>query len=162
MRMTALDKIQPLGVCDRCLAVIPKERWYTSKGKPRRYCSVDCRNAGNSHEGEAIRYRKLVERIERGEWENPAKLKPPTPEEQAERARKGRLREVDEGRWRNPAYGEDAREKLSRPRKHSGALASAIEKLGRGLSVADLTEEEREAHRAWRRELQRQKKPREK
>jgi hypothetical protein len=44
--------------------------------------------------------------------------------------------------------------KGGRPRKHSGARHAAIEKLGRGLSVSQLTPEEQEAHRAYRRELE--------
>jgi len=151
------EKIQPLGVCDNCLGNIPKERWYTSKGKPRRYCSVECRNTGNSHEGEAVRHAKMLQRMERGEWRNPMQLRPPTPEEQAERARKGRLAEVEAGTWRNPALSDEAREKLSRPRKHFGVLASALEKLHQGVPVAQLTPEEQDAHRAYRRELKQKK-----
>lgn len=147
------DKVRPLGVCDNCGGAIPRERWYTSKRKPRRYCCVDCRNAGNSHAGEATRYAKMLAHIAAGEWKNPVELRPPTSEEQAHRARLGRLREVESGTWRNPAKSDEARQKLSRPRKHSGALADAIEKLRQGVSVADLTPEEQEAHRAYRRAL---------
>jgi DNA-binding transcriptional regulator YiaG len=66
-----------------------------------------------------------------------------------------RQREVKENRWRNPALDEKARRKLSRPRKHidDPVLHSAIEKLGAGVSVPDLTPEEQEAHRAYRRRL---------
>lgn len=152
------DKTQKLGICDNCLGEIPKSRWYTSKGKPRRYCCVECRNAGNSHAGEATRYTKMMDQIRRGEWQNPAKLRPPTPEEQAEKARQARLAEVAAGTWRNPALSEAARTKLSRPRKHSGALADAIDKMNRGMSVADLTLEEQKAHREYRRALKQSKK----
>jgi len=151
------DKSQPLGVCDNCLGNIPKELWYTSKGKPRLYCCVECRNAGNSHKGEPVRYAKMLQRIERGEWTNLAKLRPPTSQEQSERSRKGRLAEVKAGIWRNPALSSEAREKLSRPRKHSGALADAIEKARRGMRMAELTPDEQEAYRAYRRELYRKK-----
>jgi hypothetical protein len=61
---------------------------------------------------------------------------------------------VEAGSWRNPALADQAREKLSRPRRHSGVLHSAIEKLKQGAKVADLTPEEQEAHRAYRRGLQ--------
>jgi DNA-binding transcriptional regulator YiaG len=64
-----------------------------------------------------------------------------------------RVAEVASGTWRNPALDPAAREKLSTPRRHDGVLASAIEKLGRGIGVADLTPDEREAHRSYRREL---------
>jgi hypothetical protein len=62
------------------------------------------------------------------------------------------LREIAEGRWRNPALSLEAREKLSRPRKHGDnpVLHRAIERLRQGAKVADLTPEEREAHRIHR------------
>ena len=146
------DKVKPLGICDLCDAAIPANRWYTSKGKPRLYCSIDCRNAGNSRAGEPIRYSKMMVSIERGEWRNPVTIRPPTSEEQSARARAGRLKEVQAGVWRNPALSQEARDKLSRPRKHSGALAAAIDKLDRGLSMAELLPDEAEAYRAYRRE----------
>jgi hypothetical protein len=95
----------------------------------------------------------MMARITRGEWQNPSKLRPPTSQEQAERARKGRLSEVATNAWRNPALDPDARSKLSTPRRHTGILHSAIEKIKRGSSVADLTFEEAEAHREYRRQL---------
>lgn len=151
------DKIAPLGICDHCGGPIPRNRWYTSKGKPRLYCTLTCRNTANSHNGEPIRYQKMMDRIHRGAWTNPAKLHPPTSADQAARARKGRLREVAARTWRNPALAEAARRKLSRPRKHTGDLANAIQKLDQGLSVSDLTPGEAAAHRSYRRRLAHQK-----
>lgn len=150
------DKQAPLGICDLCGDPIPRDRWYTSKGKPRLYCGRECRNTANSRAGNEERTRKVRQRIERGEWQNPAHLRPPTSAEQAHRARLGRLREVERGEWRNPALSDEARRKLSRPRKHTGALARAIERLSAGARVSDLTAVEADAHRAYRRELQRQ------
>ncbi len=144
------NKQQPIGICDLCLTPIPHERWYTSKGAPRRYCpDTDCRNTANSRAGAPIRAEKQREHVRRGEWKNPAKLNPPSREEQSKRSRLGRLREVARGIWRNPALTPAAREKLSRPRKHSGALHRAMEKLRSG-KMADLTDEERAAWRAYR------------
>jgi len=114
---------------------------------------VECRNTANSRAGAPIRSGKLLERIARGEWQNPVELRPPTSDEQAYRARKGRRREVAEGRWRNPALSDGARAKLSRPRKHKGLLHAVIEKLRRGMSVADLFPNEQATHRAYRKQL---------
>lgn len=147
-------KQQPLGTCDFCFGAIPAGRWYTSKGKPRLHCSTTCKNAANSQAGSSTRRAKVIERIARGAWQNPAVLRPPTSAEQAERARKGRLREVREGHWRNPGLTPEAREINSRPHIHSGPLASAIEKLKQGARVSELTLEEQEAHRAYRRKQQ--------
>lgn len=87
----------------------------------------------------------------RGEWQNPHHLNPPSPEEQSRRSRLGRKREVESGVWRNPALSTEAREKLSRPRKHDGALHSAIENLGRGVSLTELSDAERQAYSSYRR-----------
>lgn len=147
------DKRAPLGICDLCGAQMPDA--YTAKGRPRLYCSRECRNTSNSRAGAASRTRKLHERIAAGSWVNPAMLRPPTSAEQAARARKGRLREVAAGVWRNPALGEAARAKLSRPRKHSGALAEAMERLKQpGVGMADLTPPQQDAYRAYAREMQ--------
>jgi hypothetical protein len=81
-----------------------------------------------------------------------------TPEQisevQSRVSRKGRLREVAEGRWRNPALDDQAREKLSLPRKHGDnpLLHSALEKLRRG-AMSGLTPEEQQVYRAYRQEL---------
>lgn len=152
-----MTKTRPLGVCDHCGGPIRRSEWYTSKRKPRRYCCRDCRNTANSRAGAPIRSVKILAHIRAGTWQNPHILHPPTPAEQAARARKGRLREVRAGRWRNPALTLEARRKLSRPRRHSGALHAAIEKLRNG-KMADLTPEERDAYRAYRRDLARRKK----
>lgn len=149
-------KTKPLGTCDHCAGPIKPGEWYTSKGKPRRYCSRDCRNTANSRNGNPIRVAKLRESIRKGTWRNPVEIRHPTPEEQADRARKGRLREVASGKWRNPALDEKAQEKLSRARKHPPILHSAMEKLSRGARVADLLPEEQEAHREYRRHLRSQ------
>lgn len=147
------EKKKPIGICDHCGKEMPEALHYTTKGMPRLYCSRECRNTANSRAGAHIRSKKGKERVRRGEWKNPHHLNPPSPEEQARRARLGRKREVKEGRWRNPAKSPEARRKLSRPRKHSGELHSAIEKLGQGSKMEELTEEEQQAYRAYRRQL---------
>lgn len=147
------QKIQPPGICDQCLGPIPPGQWRTNKRILRRYCSVECRNKANAIAGGPIISSKNRDRIRKGIWQNPSSLRPPTPQEQADRARKGRLSEVRDGKWRNPSLTPEARQKLSRPRKHSGALAEAIEKLGMGLRMADLTQDEKTAYRAYRAEL---------
>lgn len=151
-------KVEPVGVCDLCKGPIDRRFWYTSKGRPRCFCSRDCRNTANSRAGIPVRREKTLKRVAAGTWKNPAKLRPPTPEEQSERARKGRLREVTVGTWRNPALTDQARVKLSRPRRHDGVIHSALEKLKQGGRIADLTTEEQEAHRAYRRDLRAQRK----
>lgn len=135
-------KEQPLGICDHCLGKIPRKRWYTSKGKPRRYCCRDCRNTANSRAGAQARSEKAKARVARGEWQNPASINPPSPTVLSQRISCLRQQEVAAGTWRNPALGAAAREKLSRPRKYSGDLHSAIEKLKRG-KMSDLTEAEK-------------------
>lgn len=104
------DKIAPIGICDLCGSQIPAGDHYTRRG-PRRYCSVECKNTGNSRAGEPVRYRKLLARIAAGTWTNPREGM--TPEQvsavQARASRTTRTREVSEGRWRNPALGLAAR-----------------------------------------------------
>lgn len=146
-------KTAPLGICDLCGGPIANP--YTSKGKPRLYCSRDCRNTANSRAGSLERGRKVRERIASGEWVNPATINPPDPAKIGTGVRRVRLREVAEGRWRNPGLTPEARAKNSEPHIHSGALADAIEKLRRG-KMADLTPEEAEAYRAHARERRRQ------
>ena len=155
------EKKAPLGICDLCNEPFPTGvSVYTTKGQPRLYCSHTCRNTANSRAGAPIRSEKTRERIQRGEWRNPAESF--TDEELYEYARRGgrvRARQhreaLAEGTWQNPANAPGAREKLSRPRRHADdpVLHSAIEKLGAGLRIADLTLEEAEAHRRYRREL---------
>jgi hypothetical protein len=150
-----VNKVQPLGICDHCLGEIPADMGrYTSKGKPRLHCSRDCRNAANSQAGAAVRAKKARGRVARGEWQNPAELNPPSKEAQASGVSRARKAEVAAGTWRNPADSPEAREKLSRPRKHDDnpVLHRALEKLKSG-TVADLTDEEAEAHRVYRRNL---------
>lgn len=150
------EKTEPIGICDLCTGEIPPERWYTRRG-PRRYCSRECRNTGNSRAGNPARIRKAKQRVADGTWFNPTQ--PATPEEQGRRARLGRLREVAEGRWRNPALTEEAREKLSRPRVHSGALHRAMEKLEAGKGgMATLRPGERAAYLAYRQDMRERKK----
>ncbi|HEY4690860.1 MAG TPA: hypothetical protein VIK33_16230 [Anaerolineae bacterium] len=119
------------------MSQIARDEWYTRRG-PRLHCSIDCKNTANSRAGAHIRAEKARARVRRGEWQNPHLLNPPSPEEQSRRARLGRTREVRAGTWRNPALSSAARKKLSRPRKHGGALARAIEKLSRGQDTLHL------------------------
>ncbi len=150
-----MTKTQPLGTCDQCLGPIEADRWHTSKGQPRMYCSRQCRNTGNSRAGSDIRSAKARRRVERGEWQNPARLNPPTPEEQSRRARLARKREVEAGTWRNPALDEAARRKLSRPRKHAKnpTLHRAMEKLRGGGQIDMLTPDEQREYRRYRARL---------
>ena len=96
------EKRLPVGICDYCEGPIPPGDWFTRRG-PRLYCSVDCRNTANSRAGNAVRTAKQKARVAAGAWQNPAKLRPPTGEEQAARARKGRL----PGRPPAGCYGRD-------------------------------------------------------
>ena len=114
-------KIQPVGICDHCLEPIPEDLWYTRRG-PRLFCSIDCKNTANSRAGSEIRAAKARQRVKEGRWQNPAALNPPDPQEIGKGTRRIRLKEVAEGRWRNPALSDDARAKLSQPRKHEGTL----------------------------------------
>ena len=149
-----VDKQKPIGVCDHCEGPIPRGEWYTSKGTPRLHCSFECKQTANSRKGNPTRVSKLVKRVAAGLWKNPRDgLDSETIKQlQSTASRKGRLREVAEGRWRNPALTDEARKKLSRPRKHSDVLHSAIEKL-RTMKMDELTIEERDAYHAYRSEL---------
>ena len=148
------EKVQPIGVCDLCLQPIPADigAW-TSKGRPRLHCSRECRNTANSRTGAPLRAVAMQAHVQSGEWQNPHLLHPPTLAEQAARARLGRQREVQAGRWRNPGLTDEARAINSLPEKHNGPLAAAIERLKAGARVADLTPEQQEAYRAYRRGL---------
>lgn len=146
------EKVEPVGVCDHCKGAIHPDQWYTRRG-PHRYCSIDCRNTANSRAGNPERTRKLRLAVKAGTWKNPHHLHPPTGEEQARRAALGRRREVQAGTWRNPGLTPQARAINSLPHKHTGALATAIEKLGAGLGMAGLSDDEAAAYRAWRRSL---------
>jgi hypothetical protein len=151
------EKTAPVGTCDHCGGSIHPDEWYTRRG-PRRYCCRDCKNTANSRAGAPIRSDKGKQRVALGTWTNPRDVM--TQEQisavQSQASRKARLREVREGRWRNPALDDAAREKLSRPRKHVGIIHRVLEKLRLG-SVRDLTDEEREAHNAYRRDLAQKK-----
>jgi hypothetical protein len=144
-----IAKTAPVGICDHCAGPIHPDEWFTRRG-PRRYCCIDCRNTANSRNGNPVRTAKLRESVAAGAWHNPRERM--TPEQisavQSHASRAGRLREVREGRWRNPALDAAAREKLSRPRKHAGALHIAIERIRAGAHVADLTIDEQAAYRA--------------
>lgn len=148
------EKTAPIGVCDLCAGVIKADEWFTRRG-PRRYCCVDCKNTANSRAGAPIRSDKAKERIASGQWQNPREKMTPEQisETQSRASRTTRMREVEEGRWRNPALADEAREKLSRPRKHTGALHSAIEKLRAGVRMSDMTEAEQDAYRAYTHDL---------
>ncbi len=152
------DKTSPLGICDHCGNKIPVENWHTRRG-PRRYCSIECKNTANSRIGAPVRSAKAKVRVATGIWHNPRSkmTKEQIHATQTESSRKARLREVAEGRWRNPALTDEARQKLSRPRRLTGILHSAQEKLYRGLSMHDLTQEERDAYHEYRRELRERK-----
>lgn len=115
------------------------------------YCSRDCRNTANSQAGAAIRGQQTRERIERGMWVNPASLHAPDPEKVGLGVSRRRKREVASGTWRNPGLTPEARAINSRPRKHSGLLARAMEILRRGR-MADLTSEEADVYREYRRQ----------
>jgi|GEM_PF-2097130 len=157
--MPRASKRLPIGICDLCGEPFPAGvSHYTTKGKPRLHCSIECRQTANSRAGNPKRVRKVKERISRGEWENPSAFvrEDATDEEREEQRRRigvgaKRIRdaEVREGRWRNPALNDAAREKLSRPRTiDDPVLHRAIERLGHGETMADLTTEEAEAYRA--------------
>lgn len=159
------EKSAPIGVCDLCGEDFPPNvSHYTTQRVPRRYCSRLCRNTANSRAGAEIRSKKAKERVRRGEWKNPSPVirEDATPREiEAWREKMSasvsdtRKQEVESGTWQNPALSDEAREKLSRPRKHGDnpVLHAAFEKLRTGASVADLLPEEQEAHRAYRREI---------
>lgn len=148
------EKIKPIGICDVCGATMPHQDWYTTKGTPRLHCSLECKQAGNSRVGNTKRILKIKKRIAAGLWKNPASDM--TAEQisanNSRTSKTARLREVAAGRWRNPALSAAAKRKLSRPRKHRGALHRAIEKLRRG-NMSQLTEAEKKAHRAWRKKM---------
>lgn len=152
-----ITKRLPIGICEQCGEPFPSDvSPYTRRG-PRLYCSRECRNTANSRNGNPVRTAKLRQAVAEGRWQNPHHLHPPTGEEQSARSRKGRLREVAEGRWRNPALDPAARAKLSRPRKHADdpVLHRAVERLGQGAKMADLTDEERTRYNVYRQELRR-------
>lgn len=149
--MTA-EKRAAIGICDQCGGQIPVGDHYTSKGRPRLHCSIDCRQTANSRAGAPIRSRKAKQRVARGEWTNPADIHHPDPANISAGVSRARKAEVREGRWRNPALAEAAKRKLSRPRKHTGALARAIDKARTG-GMASLTPSEHRAYLRWRREL---------
>lgn len=158
------EKTAPLGICDLCGETFPAGvSLYTKRG-PRRYCSIECRNTANSRDGAEIRARKARERVARGEWENPSPfVREDATEAERHLARRKigqgvtrrRRAEVRAGIWRNPALDDAAREKLSRPRAHADnpALHRAIERLRTGDKMSDLTIEEADAYRTWRRAL---------
>lgn len=148
------DKILPIGICDRCGGPIKPDEFYTRRG-PRRYCSVDCKNTANSRSGAPERSRKAKQRVAAGIWYNPRSEM--TPERisavQSSASRKARLKEVAENRWKNPAITDEARVKLSLPRKFRGALHSAIQKRNRGIRMPEMTSEERSQLREHQRKL---------
>ena len=70
-------KQKPMGICDHCEGAIPPGDWYTSHGKPRLYCSIDCRNTANSRNGTPARTAKLRQAVAEGCWQNPQEPAPP-------------------------------------------------------------------------------------
>jgi hypothetical protein len=141
-----------LGICDLCGGPVPSGQWYTTKGRPRLHCSVDCRQTANSRTGAPIRRREMQAHVAAGEWINPASIHAPDPANVAAGVSRARKAEVVAGTWRNPALTDAARRKLSRPRKYHGALARAMDKLRRG-TMTDLTEAEHAAYLRYRRRL---------
>ena len=125
---------------------------YTRRGIPTLYCSRACRNTANSRAGSAERARLARLRVAAGVWINPATINRPTLAVIGAAVRRTRLAQVAAGTWRNPALDDEARRKLSRPRKHGDnpVLHSTLEKLRQKV---ELTEEEWEAHRVYRRRL---------
>jgi len=150
--MSKPEKVAPVGTCDYCRKGIPVGEWWTSKGRPRLHCSLECRQAANSRKMEN-RAEWMRERIESGDWVNPATINKPTSETISKNSCAARLREVEEGRWRNPGSTPEARAKNSEPHKHTGLLASAIEKMGHGVKLKELPEDEREAYHVYARQL---------
>lgn len=150
------EKIQAIGICDFCLGQIPPDlgNW-TSKGTPRLHCSLVCRQTANSRIGNPIRVEKIRQAIQRGEWIRPDTITKPDPANISAGVSNARKAEVAAETWRNPGLTDEARAINSMPHKHSGPLASAIEKLGAGSRMADLTTDEQEHYRAWRRQLRR-------
>ncbi len=66
--MSKPEKVAPIGTCDYCGKGIPVGEWWTSKGRPRLHCSLECRQAANSRKMEN-RSEWMRERIESGDWE---------------------------------------------------------------------------------------------
>ena len=77
--MSKPEKVAPVGTCDYCGKGIPVGEWWTSKGRPRLHCSLECRQAANSRKMEN-RAEWMRERIECGDWVNPATINKPTSE----------------------------------------------------------------------------------
>jgi len=150
------EKQFPLGICDLCHGEIPRDEWFTSKGRPRLHCSLDCRNTANSRVGAPIRSEKARWRVRVGLWINPRKMlsRERIHEVQSRASRTARLREVKEQRWRNPALDPAAREKLSRPRRHADnpLLHRAFELMRQGIKARDLPPDVRAAHNAYQRQ----------
>ena len=133
---------------------------YTVDGKRRRFCSVECRQLHNARAGAPLRAIKMRQRVHSGLWTNPLDFT--THDERSEYGKRGgearaaqAQAEIQQGTWVPPSTRPGAREKLSRPRKHTDdpVLHSALEKLTAGGHVPDLTDAEREAHNRYRREL---------
>lgn len=133
--------------------------YWTAKGRPRRFCSLLCRQTGNSRAGAPIRAELARQRVRAGTWQNPADYHTAeTLQAAAEAGGAARaaqhLAALDAGTWQNPADAPGARDKLSRPRTTADNphLHRAIERLGQGAAVGDLEPAEAEALRAWQRE----------
>ena len=50
--MSKPEKVAPVGTCDYCGKGIPVGEWWTSKGRPRLHCSLECRQAASSRKME--------------------------------------------------------------------------------------------------------------
>jgi len=161
-----VTKREPPGICDHCKGRIQGDI-YTTNGTWRLYCCRECLNTANSRAGAPIRAEKGRLRVQQGIWNNPGAAQ--TPEQRRENAIKGGQaagalfrEQVQSGTWRNPALSESARAKLSRPRVNTEPiLHSAVEKLTRGLKMADLTPEEADRYRQYSRNLVKRRKDKE-
>ena len=136
---------------------------YTTRGTPRLHCSVECRNRANAKKSAPAQRQRQLRRVHAGMWLNPNPVTQEAATEDqiahwrrrvGEAASRTRRREIKEGRWRNPALDAGAREKLGRPRTlgDNPALHQALKKKRRGTLTKDLTQEERDAVRAYYRE----------
>ncbi len=150
-------KREPLGICDLCRGPIAPNDWYTTKGRPRLHCSIECRQSDNSRVGNPIRVAKIKQHIAAGTWKNPAHdLTPPQRSEISRRAGTvARTREVAEGRWRNPGLTPEARAINSRPEKHGDnpVLHHAFELMQQGVKLSEMPQAERDAYNANNRRL---------
>ena len=82
--------------------------YYTTKGKPRRFCSDWCKATRNNRVGAPIRSPKARRRVKAGTWQNPAEHHTPESLRAASLAGAAVRREqhraaLEAGNWQNPA-----------------------------------------------------------